>query len=253
MGLISRVSSRTYRNFIQKMVTFVCGKCGESLKKQKVENHTYKCSCPYVSCIDCSIDFYENDYTNHIKCITEQEKYGGDKYRNTSNSKGEQKQSSWTVKIQEKLRDPSAIAQISGSSLKVLNFIQNYENIPRKKKKFGNFVKNTCKWASLSNIDEIWEVLEDKKEMVAEMPRKLVENIENTGNTVNTENIENIEDHENPKNPENPFKWKRAIKRTLRNNENSLKIKKLRKTCNEIAKLQNISEISKQDFIIKVK
>ena len=42
------------------MVFFTCGGCNETLKKNKVDQHfDSRCkSVDYVSCVDCSKDFY---------------------------------------------------------------------------------------------------------------------------------------------------------------------------------------------------
>uniref|UniRef100_A0A8C1HAC6 Ly1 antibody reactive homolog (mouse) n=1 Tax=Cyprinus carpio carpio TaxID=630221 RepID=A0A8C1HAC6_CYPCA len=67
------------------MVVFTCNACGESLKKAQVEKHVMKCrSCQVLSCIDCSKDFWGDDYRNHIKCISEDQKYGSKDFQTAS-------------------------------------------------------------------------------------------------------------------------------------------------------------------------
>lgn len=40
------------------MVVFTCNKCGESLKKNAVEKHLFRCpKPPYLTCVDCLKDF----------------------------------------------------------------------------------------------------------------------------------------------------------------------------------------------------
>merc|ERR1712228_1102134 len=104
MGLISRVSSRTYRKI---MVTFCCGTCN-----------------------DCNADFYGDEFNSHVKCVSEAERYGGANYKGKAN-KGEAKQNSWIEMIQQAMEN----SKLSGGAKRVLDVIGANENIPRKKKK----------------------------------------------------------------------------------------------------------------------
>lgn len=113
------------------MVFFTCNACGESLKKAQVDKHVMKCrNCEVLSCIDCGKDFWYvsfdcaftvwilitistkgsqpplasffkclwshrgDDYKDHNKCISEDQKYGGKGYETKSN-KGDIKQQQW--------------------------------------------------------------------------------------------------------------------------------------------------------------
>mmetsp|Transcript_9008 Transcript_9008/g.13898 ORF Transcript_9008/g.13898 Transcript_9008/m.13898 type:complete len:198 (+) Transcript_9008:26-619(+) len=58
------------------MVTFTCEKCQWSGKKKQVEKHYNKCRGEWFSCVDCGKSFGE-DYTKHIACVDEQDKYHG--------------------------------------------------------------------------------------------------------------------------------------------------------------------------------
>ncbi|KAJ3415692.1 hypothetical protein HDV05_004370 [Chytridiales sp. JEL 0842] len=57
------------------MVTFVCEACQESLKKQKLDQHTYRCRYAQFTCVDCSKTFQGTEYRAHTSCISEAEKY----------------------------------------------------------------------------------------------------------------------------------------------------------------------------------
>lgn len=64
------------------MVFFVCEGCNETLKKAQVNAHASKCrSCHAVTCIDCSVTFYGNDFDTHITCVSEAEKYEKSLYK----------------------------------------------------------------------------------------------------------------------------------------------------------------------------
>ena len=98
---------------------------------------------------------------------------------------------------------------------KVLKFIQNYDNIPRKKPKFINFIKNISKGTQVHIIEKTWDVLqaevkvqkepEGEKEMKAEEKNDQKGEAEEgkekkAGNEVEEEEKENvIEDKEEDK------------------------------------------------------
>ncbi|PRD22933.1 UNVERIFIED_CONTAM: Lyar [Trichonephila clavipes] len=96
-----------------------------------------------------------NDYKLHVKCITENEKYGGKDYvpKPTSN-KGELKQEMWIEHINSTL----ATKKISGPLSGLLGQIVNHTNIPRKQKKFENFISNSLKIRNKRLITEAWEI-----------------------------------------------------------------------------------------------
>ncbi|KAK9908623.1 hypothetical protein WJX75_000547 [Coccomyxa subellipsoidea] len=56
------------------MVWFECTDCGESLKKPKVQNHTYSCSASGFNCIDCGRTFDRHTVKEHTTCVTEHDK-----------------------------------------------------------------------------------------------------------------------------------------------------------------------------------
>ncbi|KAM4807634.1 cell growth-regulating nucleolar protein [Rhinophrynus dorsalis] len=136
------------------MVFFTCNACGESLKKGQVEKHKAKCrNCGCLSCIDCGKDFWGEDYKNHLKCISEDQKYGGKGFEAKAN-KGDVKQQQWLQRIQEVMKKPS----ISSNIRNILNQISSYDNIPRKKAKFQNWMKNSLKIHNQMLQDQVWEI-----------------------------------------------------------------------------------------------
>ncbi|XP_076041022.1 uncharacterized protein LOC143025364 [Oratosquilla oratoria] len=140
------------------MVFFTCGSCGSSLKKNQVEKHyKFQCkSCKYVSCMDCSKDFWGNTYETHLKCITEDQKYGGSNFV-AKEFKGEKKQEAWTAKVQAVV----ATTKNMDPQLKtLLNQIIGFDNIPRKKSKFENFLKNSAKIRNPDLVARAWKVFE---------------------------------------------------------------------------------------------
>lgn len=82
------------------MVVFACNHCGESLKKNHVDKHKFRCSkIISVSCMDCHKDFNEETFNGHTQCVTEAERYSGKDYKPKPNqNKGQKKQEAWVRK-----------------------------------------------------------------------------------------------------------------------------------------------------------
>ncbi|XP_039607415.1 cell growth-regulating nucleolar protein [Polypterus senegalus] len=136
------------------MVFFTCNACGESLKKAQVEKHLNICrKCECLSCIDCGKDFWGNDYLNHLKCMSENEKYGGKGYEAKS-SKGDVKQQQWIQKIHEAMNKPGVNPKVA----EILKQISSYDNVPRKKAKFQNWMKNSLRIHNTALHDQVWEI-----------------------------------------------------------------------------------------------
>ncbi|KAK9529380.1 hypothetical protein VZT92_013478 [Zoarces viviparus] len=136
------------------MVFFTCNGCGESLKKAQVDKHVGMCrGCQVLSCIDCGKDFWGDDYKNHVKCISEDQKYGGKGYEAKAN-KGDVKQQQWIQRVQDAMNKPGVSARLKG----VLQQVSSYDNVPRKKAKFQNWMRNSLKIANTSLHDEVWDI-----------------------------------------------------------------------------------------------
>ena len=140
------------------MVFFNCNKCGNALKKNQVEKHLYSCSTQSVSCIDCGKDFFGNDYNQHIRCISEDEKYGGDNFKYKENAfKGKKKQEEWVQKVKQTVSNSSVSPRVK----MIIQKLTEYDNIPRKKQKFINFAKSTLKVYNNHDIDSIWTLFSE--------------------------------------------------------------------------------------------
>uniref|UniRef100_A0A914I314 C2H2-type domain-containing protein n=1 Tax=Globodera rostochiensis TaxID=31243 RepID=A0A914I314_GLORO len=59
------------------MVFFICDECGETMKTKQVLQHNHRCHTARYSCMDCQTVFDRESYQTHVKCITEDQKYGG--------------------------------------------------------------------------------------------------------------------------------------------------------------------------------
>ncbi|KAI1721492.1 LYAR-type c2HC zinc finger domain-containing protein [Ditylenchus destructor] len=145
------------------MVYFACDLCGDSLKKNQVQKHTFQCRSNYFSCIDCQCVFDKSSYKEHIKCISENEKYGGANYVAKEN-KGEVKQNSWIDQVNiavERIKDPKL--------KKLLDTVKNYTNIPRKEAKFINFLQNSVKIRDQATCERAWKAISQEIQKMKEV------------------------------------------------------------------------------------
>ncbi|KAL3059058.1 hypothetical protein OYC64_011066 [Pagothenia borchgrevinki] len=137
------------------MVFFTCNGCGESLKKAQVDKHVNMCrGCQSLSCIDCGKDFWGDDYKNHVKCISEDQKYGGKGYEAKAN-KGDIKQQQWIQKVHDAMNKPGVSAKLKD----VLKEVSSYDNVPRKRAKFQNWMRNSLNISNTGLHDEVWDIL----------------------------------------------------------------------------------------------
>jgi len=86
--------------------------------------------------------------------MTENEKYCGKGYVPKVN-KGEVKQEQWIEKVQTAIEQSSSDPKLRN----LLQRLQDYPNIPRKKAKFENFLKNSMRVLSPYLITQVWNVL----------------------------------------------------------------------------------------------
>lgn len=212
------------------MVFFSCDLCNESLKKNQVEKHTYKCRSQSYSCIDCQVCFTPQTYQQHVKCMTENQKYGSKNYVEKE-AKGEMKQNAWCEQVER------AIKFVKEPRLKsLLENIQGYSNIPRKEAKFINFLTNSCRIRDVSLCKLAWKAIADEAEKLKkeEESKKATEEVEKVAPPAEVEKGAVTNGTAECSNNENKgtgadFKWKATIKRKLREAGGEMKVKKLRK------------------------
>jgi cell growth-regulating nucleolar protein len=160
------------------MVFFTCSVCGESVKKVSVEKHlltSRRCNQGSLSCMDCGKDFDSVSYKSHNACITEAAKYGGLNYKAPANAnKGQQKQSEWTENVRAAISMLRESRTGSNALLRLLETISSYENVPRKKPKFMNFLRNSFSGVQETVIVAAWDAIEaavPKKPVVSASPK----------------------------------------------------------------------------------
>merc|ERR1719447_880761 len=98
-----------------------------------------------------------------MTCMSEEQRYskegraGWDPSVGQGN-KGEKRQNAWIANLRKILQETS---DLDGDVKNILDTIQEHENIPRKKPKFVNFVKNIMRnRARPHSIDKTWELFE---------------------------------------------------------------------------------------------
>ncbi|KAJ6659410.1 hypothetical protein lerEdw1_019142 [Lerista edwardsae] len=124
-------------------------------------------------CEECEADSIGNirgdDYKHHVKCISEDQKYGGKGYE-AKTAKGDVKQQEWIQKIHEAIQK----TKINPKVRDVLEQMYAYDNIPRKKIKFQNWMSNSLKIHNSTLQDQVWDVFsEATKKGQSEMEEKL--------------------------------------------------------------------------------
>ncbi len=123
-----------------------------------------QCHSRSVSCVDCSSSFGSAEFKLHIKCITESEKYEAKSSYVEKAKKGDVKQNAWCENV------VAAVAGFRGSSRAkdLLEKLTEFPNIPRKKAKFFNFMRNSFRSYGVHDglLGEVWTVIEsfDKKQ-----------------------------------------------------------------------------------------
>lgn len=222
------------------------------MKKNQVESHFFRCrQCECLTCMDCQEEFWGNDFKFHVKCITENEKYGGKDYvpKPTSN-KGEVKQEKWIEHIHSVL----ATKKISGPLSGVLKDIVTFSNIPRKKSKFENLLSNSLKIYDKKLISAAWEIFAEGTKKESGTSNEKASNINgakdtglSNGNSESSEKststkrsadsqddnpskkIHLCQNNEESKNQSKAFDWCRASEEILQQYSSGLCEKTLRK------------------------
>ena len=137
------------------------------MKKNQVDKHAARCrSCHAVSCVDCSVVFYGNDYAEHITCVSEEEKHHKTLYKAKAAKLNPQE--AWNAQIE------TATSKADTAPATVRPYLQRLgelNNVPRNKKKFINFAKNSLKLYSDNILEALWNYLDTYRvELKKEVP-----------------------------------------------------------------------------------
>lgn len=106
--------------------------------------------------MDCGKDFWGDDYKEHVKCVSEDQKYGGKGFEAKTN-KGDAKQQEWIQKIHEVMKKPNITPKVRN----ILEQMRAFDNIPRKKVKFQNWIKNSLRIHDSTLQDQVWDVFSE--------------------------------------------------------------------------------------------
>ncbi|NXM89513.1 LYAR protein, partial [Oenanthe oenanthe] len=214
------------------MVVFTCNACGEAVKKAQVEKHVNICrNCQCLSCMDCGKDFWGDDYKEHVKCVSEDQKYGGKGFEAKTN-KGDAKQQEWIQKIHEVMKKPN----ISPKVRNILEQIRAFDNIPRKKVKFQNWIKNSLRINDSNLQDQVWDVFSEATRNVS-LPGE-------QDKPQQTEEQQSAETGENTKAEENGITDGKAEKKKNKRERKEERQKGKKKEKKDL-KLENQAEVKK--------
>lgn len=136
--------------------------------------------------------FRGKDYESHIKCITEEERYSAKGFQ-AKEKKGEKKQNTWVEMLQSVLDEQRNSPR---NVLRIIETVSKFNNTPRKKPKFINFVKNVCgNKTNPKDIDQAWDLISVKLSALSvnNQNKNQNQNASDDNNTVSEENVENLE------------------------------------------------------------
>lgn len=211
------------------MVFFTCDACGESLKKAAVEKHyQFQCrKCSVLSCVDCGKDFFGDEYKEHTKCISEEEKYSGKNYKpKPGANKGEVKQEMWTNQVQAAINKCKADPKLRN----VLERLKDYPNIPRKKVKFENFVKNSLGIRDGSIATKTWDLIAAELPPPTSAPNQVAQNNNSEKPAVETEEKSDTQENGDGSEEKKLSKRERKEERKRQQNKGEKKDKNRKRT-----------------------
>merc|ERR1719369_2634384 len=128
-----------------------------------------------------------------MTCMSEEQRYskegraGWDPLVGQGN-KGEKRQNQWTNNLRKLLAEAT---DLDSDVRNILDTIQEHENIPRKKPKFINFVKNIMRnRARPHSIDKTWELFEQALRPAVNPEPEVIDTKENIQETESKEDEE---------------------------------------------------------------
>ncbi|XP_066927221.1 cell growth-regulating nucleolar protein-like isoform X1 [Clytia hemisphaerica] len=228
------------------MVSFICDACGNTVKKNQVEKHyqTACRNCSVLSCIDCGVDFPGDAYVSHTSCISEAEKYQGHLYQpKDKENKGESKQKQWIQQLQ------GASSSVKDPKLRsLLEKLSEYSNIPRKRKKFENFCKNSVKVYDTKTLDALWDAFNEGSNTKTPATNGNTQNGHSNTTDVNTNGTTNNNkadsEDENKVTESKKKKKKRKLEEDEEKDQDKQKNKKKKK---KIADQEEIEEVQGEE------
>ncbi|GMF45220.1 unnamed protein product [Phytophthora fragariaefolia] len=187
--------------------------------------HAGRCrNCWAVSCVDCSVVFEGNDYAAHTSCISEAEKYEkslfqGDKHKSKAGKK-QTPQERWMDVVQ------AATCPEDRPVQDVLTRVAGYDNVPRKKNKFVNFVSNSLALRDAALVERAWTFYETA--FKASAPESSAAPEQEAAGKKRPAETESEEPAKKAKTEDQPLKWTKLIKSALKSVGKELELDALR-------------------------
>ncbi|KAK8778660.1 hypothetical protein V5799_019999, partial [Amblyomma americanum] len=100
-------------------------------------------------------------YKEHIKCVTEAERYGGKNFKPPV-FKGEVKQQEWTELLSKIIATHDVAPRVRG----VFERMQSFNNVPRKEKPFKNFLQSSMGVRNPSLAQDVWQTIQNAQQSV---------------------------------------------------------------------------------------
>ncbi|XP_059820820.1 cell growth-regulating nucleolar protein isoform X2 [Hypanus sabinus] len=131
---------------------------------------------------------------------SEDQKYGGKGFEAKA-KKGDVKQQQWIQKIHEAMND----SKVSPRVREILELMNSYENIPQKKAKFQNWMKNSLRVKNETLQEQVWEIFAaaiSKDKNSQQQNQKHVQNGKGPSESVeaNSDQVSAAENNEKKKN-----------------------------------------------------
>ena len=223
------------------MVFFCCNSCGDTLKKQKVEHHSCRGS---YSCIDCNVNFTGNEFEKHTKCVTEAERYQGNLYEGKED-KGAKKQDTWMVSVRDAAESCKNNSQLKG----LLVRIAENDNVPRKKVKFLNFIRNSTRVGNKDLVEKAWDAIEKAgKPPTPAVPTVVIKEVVVPQETVVEEKVKKSKKKSkktlNSENVNGGLNANEQVEPVENSNGNVVKVDKKRKRADSETKTENLTEVA---------
>ncbi|KAA0183553.1 hypothetical protein HAZT_HAZT005057 [Hyalella azteca] len=165
------------------MVFFVCSACGSSFKSKQAKMHTFRCRDSAFSCMDCGKEFQGYSFTEHTQCITESEKYHGSHHVPKTSL---DKNALWVEKVKNHLNKQETKPFLK----KMVGKMLEMPNIPRKEKKFMNFVRTNLNVSSEQIVQGLWELVSGAMAVADNASAENVADKENSSAVQNGQNLE---------------------------------------------------------------
>ena len=208
--------------------------CQETLKRNAVDKHCLRCrNCWDLCCVDCNKIFQGEDFRKHVTCISEAERYQGALYRPKKGHNKVTPQEIWTQCIQVMSVEPPA--DMDASERHLLKLVSGMSNVPRKLKKFNNICKNSFRNAAkpavveslFKKINDAFIANKKPKEEAKSTPKETAPAAAETETTTTSAAPDSTNQQDTKSTT--TFRWKKSLKRVLKEQGGEMKVKKARK------------------------